>query len=83
MSHQDFDINPGNGINGICIDMGGIMPLDQTVTSSKEANRIIKRIKSAPPEERKEIFNSIKSKILSSDNSPKTIKMLELIENQV
>ena len=83
LSHEDFDINPGNGINGICIDMGGIIPLDKTITSSKEATRIIKRIKSAPPEERKEIFNSIKSNILSSDNSPKTIKMLKLIESQV
>ena len=83
LSHQDFDTNPTNVINGICIDIGGIMPLDQTITRSKEATRIIKRIKSAPPEERKEIFNSIKSNILSSDNSPKTIKMLELIESYV
>ena len=57
VQHQDFELNPGNGVNGICIDMGGIIPLTgmkqgKEIFSSKENMRIMKSLLSCPKDKR-------------------------------
>ena len=57
VQHEDFVSNPGNGVNGICIDMGGIVPLSglnqsKEIFSSKENMRIFKSLLSCPKEKR-------------------------------
>ena len=67
----DFENNTGNGINGICIDMGGIMPiteLGKEIFTVKENMRILKSILSSPEDKRKIALEEYKkSGILSKE----------------
>ena len=54
------DLHDGNGINGICIDIGGITPKSDTIVGNKNATRFLKRIKCSSPEERKSLLDSMK-----------------------
>ena len=65
LQHEDFEFNPGNGVNGICIDMGGIVPLNDTkqgkdILSSKENMRVLKSLLGCPKERREIAFEEYK-----------------------
>ncbi len=48
VEHNDFKCNPGNGINGICIDLGGVSPISSKIGSeligNKNRLRVIKNL---------------------------------------
>lgn len=71
VDHTDFENNTGNGVNGICIDMGGIMPITergQEIFTVKENMRILKSILSYPEDKRKIALEEYKkSGILSKE----------------
>ena len=83
LEHGDFITNPSNGINGICIDIGGISAKSDSIIGNKQATRVLKQIENAVPTERKAVFDNLKSKILSKDSSDETIAYLDQIESLV
>lgn len=71
VNHVDFAVNPGNGINGICIDMGGIMPITKRgkeLFTIKENMRILKSILSCPEHKRKIALEELKKAGVISDD---------------
>lgn len=45
LTHSDFELNPNNGINGICIDMGGIAPTaGRELVGNKQGLKILKSL---------------------------------------
>ena len=81
LQHQDLEINPENGINGICVDMGGITTLSDigegvNVHFDKQILRMLKHLFSCPQDKRKAVLDEYKkSKILSDE----VLKQLEKI----
>ncbi len=62
LKHEDFEYGLDNGINGICIDMGGIVSLlgeqkGQEIFSSKNNMHIIKSFFRSPKNKREALLN--------------------------
>ena len=71
VTHTDFENNTGNGVNGICIDMGGIMPITERgkeLFTIKENMRILKFILSCPDDKRKIALEELKNTGVVSDD---------------
>lgn len=65
VKNDDIELTPDNAINGIYVDMGGIIPLLDTkqvkeIFSSKKNMRLIKSLLSSPKDKRGEILEKYK-----------------------
>lgn len=75
--HGDFEMNPGNNFNGICIDLGGISPLSEDLMSNDTALKFLKRLFQTSPDSRKQVLEQFKTTVSPKEVSQKIISEIE------
>ena len=70
-------MNPGNNLNGICIDLGGISPLSEDLMSNDTALKFLKRLFQTSPDSRKQVLEQFKTTVSPKEVSQKIISEIE------
>ena len=77
LKHGDFELNPGNNFNGICIDMGGITALSEDIMSNETALKFLKTLFRTPVPNRKNILEQFKTTVSEKEVSQDIITEME------